>query len=195
MNLFASVANPILIPLFQDAYKFYIKLDVNDKLRLYSLAILGRYLLVHDTIKDMESFYAAGMYIANRHPYSYPNHETKSQFAKRTQVRISSMQWYNDAIITKLGFIKIHDNRHYPYYIDPEGIIYRVLHGIVKDAATESTVKQLLGKPIVEYQKQSLEIASQLTARLKLIPAVFKVQLEGLVQRLFQETFQPNNGS
>ena len=141
----------------------------------------------------MESFYAAGMYIANRHPYSYPNHETKAQFVRRTQIRISSMEWYNDAIITDLGFIKIHDNRHYPYYIDPEGIIYRVLHGIVKDAVSESAVKQLLGKPIVDYQKQSLEITNQLTGRLKLMPAVFKVQLEGLIQRLFQETFEAEN--
>ena len=179
--------NAALSKVIKDAYHYYVTMDVSDNMSFYALDIISRYLSHHEMVKDNRSFYAAALYIAQRHPYTYPNHETKSDFAKNSKIKSSSLEWYVDTIASSLYFIKIHDARHFPYYLDPHGIITSVIAGIISDQLNEGKIKHVLGIGAIDQSQITQDISARVVDRLKLVPPVFKPQIESVIATLIQQ--------
>ena len=167
--------------MIKNAYSYFITNDVEDSLSFYALNIIKRYIQSHGTVKDPVSVFAASLYISGRHPYTFPNRETRTDFAKTYQIKTSSLEWYIESIINTLDFIKIYDYRQYPYYIDPEGIIQTVLTSVLAERKTESQIKHVLG--INRYHEDGIatDVTNRIVERLKLVPEAFKDQIKNFV--------------
>ncbi|MBS7287476.1 MAG: hypothetical protein KIH01_01675 [Candidatus Freyarchaeota archaeon] len=173
--------------LVRDAYKFFIKNEVEEALSVYATAILKRYVEAVGIPKEKEAAYVAAMYLAGRHPFSFPNSVSKEEFAERFGLKASSLEWYTESISEKLGFIKIYDYNRFPYYIDPESVIGAVLKSVVKSTVEEISVRMILGIEVMSEEDVVEELVERLVDKLKIVPPVFKGEMHRVIRNLMRE--------
>ncbi|MHA1712458.1 MAG: hypothetical protein ACTSW4_00180 [Candidatus Ranarchaeia archaeon] len=178
--------------IIRDAYQYYVELGVEDNVVFYALNVIRRFLTCHEGIKEPRPFYAAVLYIAKRHPFTYPNHTIKADFANKSRIKISSLEWYTDMINSTLGFYKIYDRRHFPYFLDPYGIIHQVISAVIRDRLDEAKIKQMLGLSSLNIRQVARDVTNWIVNRLKLLPAVFKTQIQAYIVSLIRAKVEPN---
>ncbi|WXG41658.1 MAG: hypothetical protein WED07_12995 [Candidatus Freyarchaeum deiterrae] len=167
--------------LVKEAYKFYVKKDFRDALAFGAIALINRYLKVAKLPKEEDAMFAAAIYLVSRNPFSFANHTSKQEFADQIGIKPASLEWYSENLSEKLGFIRIYDYRHFPYYIDPEGVINSVITSVVRQTVEELTVRTILGVEIFNEVEATDAIVDRLVDRLKIVPNVFKPEIRRLV--------------
>jgi hypothetical protein len=167
--------------LVKEAYKFYVKNDFRDALAFGAIALINRYLKVAKLPKEEDALFAAAIYLVSRNPFSFANHTSKPEFAEQIGIKTASLEWYSDNLAKTLGFIKIKDYRHFPYYIDPEGVINSVITSVVRQTVEELMVRTVLGVEIFNKVEATDAIVDRLVDRLKIVPNVFKPEIQRLV--------------
>ncbi len=176
--------------LVREAYKFFIKNDVEEVLSVYATAILKRYIKVAGLPKEREAAYAAAVYLASRHPFSFPNPVSKGEFAEKFGLKASSLEWYAENICENLEFIKIYDYNRFPYYIDPESVIGAVLKSVVRSTVEEVSVRTILGIEIMGEEAIVEGLVERLVDRLKIVPPVFKGEMHRVIRNLMKEEIE-----
>jgi len=167
--------------LIREAYKFYVKNDVRDALAFGAIALIDRYLRVAKLPKEEDAMFVAALYLISRHPFSFANHTSKQEFAEQFGIKASSLEWYSENLAEKLGFIRIYDYRHFPYYIDPEGVINSVILSVVRLTVEELMIRTVLGVEVFDEDEAIDGIVDRLVDRLKIVPSVFKPEIRRLV--------------
>ncbi|MEX2706319.1 MAG: hypothetical protein ACTSSA_02920 [Candidatus Freyarchaeota archaeon] len=167
--------------LIREAYKFYVKNDVRDALAFGAVALIDRYLRVAKLPKEEDAMFVAALYLISRHPFSFANHTSKQEFAEQFGIKASSLEWYSENLAEKLGFIRIYDYRHFPYYIDPEGVINSVILSVVRLTVEELMIRTVLGVEVFDEDEAIDGIVDRLVDRLKIVPSVFKPEIRRLV--------------
>lgn len=173
--------------LVRDAYKFFIKNEVEEALSVYATAILKRYVEVAGIPREKEAAYVAAIYLAGRHPFSFPNSVSKEEFAEKFGLKASSLEWYTESITENLGLIKIYDYNRFPYYIDPESVIGAVLKAVVKSAVEEISVRTILGIEVMSEETVVEELVERLVDKLKIVPPVFKGEMHRVIRSMMRE--------
>ncbi len=169
------------LSLIKGAYKYYIKNDVRDALAFGAISLVNKYLQVAKLPKEEDAMFVAALYLVSRHPFSFANHTSKQEFAEQFGIKATSLDWYSENITEKLGFIRIYDYRHFPYYIDPEGIINSVILSVVRLTVEELMVRTVLGVETFNEDEAVDGIVDRLIDRLKIVPNVFKPEIRRLV--------------
>ncbi|MGQ9721124.1 MAG: hypothetical protein ACUVXA_07360 [Candidatus Jordarchaeum sp.] len=173
--------------LIKEAYKYYVKNDVRDALAFGALSLINKYLQVAKLPKEEDAMFIAALYLISRHPFSFANHTSKQEFAEQFGIKATSLDWYSENITEKLGLIRIYDYRHFPYYIEPEGIINSVILSVVRLTVEELMVRTLLGVETFNEDEAIDGIVDRLVERLKIVPNVFKQEIRRIVSEYMSQ--------
>jgi len=151
----------------KQAYHLYTSKQVHQNLILPSLRILANHLGTQEIGREPEALFAAAIYIAFRHPNTYPNLVPRSYFsaeasqtAKRRpaeplfhqsfDVKDTSIDWYAKRIVEKLDIIVLYDERGLPYYLERAGPIFRLIDALAEEAAVDAVLtSKISGRPLL----------------------------------------------
>ncbi len=190
---FSTIFDSMTIQLLREGYQFYMKHNVKASVCFYALRIAAKYLMNcgKPREKKLNSFFASCLFIASRNPWSHPNHRSKKDFADHFQIKkISSLEWYLSNLVEKLGLIIIYDDYHFPYFLDPEDVMFSVITSVIKTELENSFVKALL--EVETFNKGVLieEIIDILVNRLKVIPTDFSREIGKIVLDLIEKELE-----
>jgi len=188
-NLPIALKNDYIQSYVREAYKFYKDNGVKKTYAFYAIDIIIRYLVKIGSSwpRERNVLYVAALYIAHRHPFSYPNPSSRLEFAQRFHIRTSSINWYVTRIINELQFFKVYDSHSRPYFIDSSGIIYVLSAAISRTRVNEYFIKQVALNEPVDHNTIADDIIAQLVDKLRLVPAIFQRELRKLILNLIDE--------
>jgi len=192
-NLPFALKNEYIQSYVKEAYKFYINNDVKKAYTFYAIDIIIRYLIKLGSSwpRERTVLYIAALYIADRHPFSYPNPTSRYEYAKRFQIKSSSINWYVNRITEELKFLKLFDSHSRPYFIDSSGLIYVITASISQTQVNEYFIRKVALDEPVEENIIADDVIAQLVDKLRLIPSIFRRELRRLVMSLINEVLQP----
>ncbi|MEA2069983.1 MAG: hypothetical protein U9O98_01690 [Asgard group archaeon] len=165
------------IQFLQDAHKFFTKQSVKESFKVFALKVVAKYLSKVGFPRDGKGLNAAALYVVNRIPTSYPNHNSKKEFAERLDVQETSLDWYTSSIVENLNFFTVRDRKNYPYYIERDGITFAVISSVVKVYVEEAIVQGFAKIKPFDIKVIVDKILDMLIRKLRLLPPVFRRDL------------------
>jgi hypothetical protein len=151
-----------IVNVIQEGQKGLAGRQVPSPLQKYALSLMFRFCQRKGVPRDLGAFQAAAAYIAARHPLSYPNRVPRESYADDFSVRSASLEWYMKQILAALDFKELRDDEHYPYYLDPLGVVWRLTQALVEAEVMEAITGSLAG----QVQKSRPEIIADITAKI-----------------------------
>jgi hypothetical protein len=178
----SRVVNPrIVVSTIRDAHEFYIENKIDIRYQDIALDLVRRYVSTEGIPRESDSMFAAALYMVTRHPWSFPNPLTKTEFAGRFRVKESSIDWYTDSIVDKLGFIILHDSNQFPFYVDPQGTISSVIDSVVRSSVGEEVVRSIVRGSALSPDVLAEKIVDRLCNVVKIIPNPFEQEVYRVV--------------
>ncbi len=177
----------VIVSVIRDAHQFYMENKIDERYQNIALDLVRRYVSQEGTPREGDPLYGASLYVVTRHPWSHPNPLTKTEFASRLRMKESSLEWYTDSIIEKLGFVVLYDSNRNPFYVDPQGTIMSVVDSIVTGSVGEEVVQGVVKGGGVSPQALADKIVDRLCNVAKVVPHTFEHELHRLVQRKIEE--------
>jgi hypothetical protein len=182
-------ANPrVVVSAVRDAHEFFVENRIDVRYHDVTLDLIRRYVSLEGTPREPDSLYAAALFMVSRHPWSYPNPLTKNEFAGRFRIKETSIDWYTDSIIEKLGFLIFHDNNQFPFYVDPQGTIASVINSIVHSSVGEEVVRSIVRGNALAPEILAEKIVDRLCNIVKIIPVAFEHEVYRIVLRMIDTT-------
>jgi hypothetical protein len=182
------MVNPqVVVGQVREAHGFYSDNKVDERYELMALDVLRRYVSKEGLAREPEPLFGAALYVVTRHPWSHPNPLTKTEFAAKLRMKESSLEWYTESIVDKLGFIILHDKGQLPFYVDPDGTIASVLNSVVRTSVSEEVVRSIVRGNVVSPRELAERIVDRLCSVVKIIPTVFEQDLYTLVEKRIED--------
>ncbi|MFQ5831133.1 MAG: hypothetical protein ACE5H4_00315 [Candidatus Thorarchaeota archaeon] len=181
------VSPQVIVEVIRDAHEFYTENKIDERYESMALDLVRRYVSQEGTPREVDPLFGAALYVVTRHPWSHPNPLTKTEFANRLRMKESSLEWYTDSIIEKLGFIVLYDSSRNPFYVDPRGTILSVVDSIVMGSVGEEVVQGIVKGSVVSPNALADKIVDRLCSVVKVVPPTFEHELHRLVQRKIEE--------
>jgi len=116
-------------------------LGVPKKISVYASSIMFRYLQGGKIPQNILNYFAGALYIAQRHPLSFPMHKKKSRFCSLYMIEKGSLDYCVNEIIRTLGFRKILDDKNYPYFLDPLDLGLKIIKNMVEKECQEELMQ------------------------------------------------------
>ena len=162
----------IIIDSLKEGHKFLEKFDINHKMIIDAVSIVNRFLRINTKFpQNIYKFFVAAFYIVERHPWSFPAHESKTKFCKKFGIDQSSLDYSIERIVTILKLLKIIDDKNFPYFIDRDtDISYKLSKSIVKNEIEKAMMNFLLLNQPINSQILSENIITKLIFEMKLFP-------------------------
>jgi hypothetical protein len=134
--------------------------------------------------------FAAALYIAFRHPNTYPNLVPRSYFSSDTSrgtkrqpadpvfqdpfaAKDSSIDWYTKRIVEKLGIIILYDERGLPYFLEKMGPIYRLIDALAEETAIDAVLTSHIANRRELLEPVVSGLMNRIFSVLQLLPKVF----------------------
>ncbi len=195
LNLPIALQNEYIQSYVKEAYEFYTKHQVKETYAYYACDIIIRYLvkLGSSWPRERDVLYIAALYIADRHPFSHPNPTSRYDYAKRFEIKTSSINWYVTRITQELSFFKLYDSHSRPYFIDSSGIIHVLSSAISRTQVNKYFIKHVVSNEPIEKNIMVDDIVGQLVDKLKLVPPIFRRELRRLIFSFIESILQPLN--
>jgi hypothetical protein len=176
------------------AYRLFVSKQVRQDLIFPALRILAAYLSSQGLDREPEALCGAALYLAFRHPNTYPNPVPRSYFAlhapKKTKrhpadplfddpfkAKETSIDWYAKRLIEKLNIIVLYDERGLPYFLERSGPIYRLVEALAEEAATNAVLISHVANQHELVEAVVNELLDRVLNVLRLVPSVFRVSL------------------
>ena len=162
----------IIIDFLKEGHKFLEKFDINHKMIVDAVSIVNRFLRLNAKFpQNIFKFFVAAFYIVERHPWSFPAHESKTKFCKKFGIDQSSLDYSIERIVSILKLVKIIDDKNFPYFIDRDtDISYKLSKNVVKNEVEKAMMNFLLLNQPINSQILSETIITKLIFELKLFP-------------------------
>ncbi len=169
--------------LIDEANGIYRKCDLDPEIIPVALDIMIRYIKtsIPSEPREKDILYLAAYFIAIRHPFAHPSHVTRDSWAEQFDIKTTSLDWYINRILTDLDFLRVHDARTTPYFIDRASLIYTVTSSITHSNLSEFLINAILSKKIPDVNVIVDKIVGTLIDRLKILPNVFRRSLANIV--------------
>ncbi|MFW9799882.1 MAG: hypothetical protein ACFFD9_05565 [Candidatus Thorarchaeota archaeon] len=181
------VSPQVIVEVIRDAHEFYTENKIDERYESMALDLVRRYVSQEGTPREVDPLFGAALYVVTRHPWSHPNPLTKTEFSNRLRMKESSLEWYTDSIIEKIGFIVLYDSSRNPFYVDPRGTILSVVDSIVRGSVGEEVVQGIVKGSVVSPNALADKIVDRLCSVVKVVPPTFEHELHRLVQRKIEE--------
>ena len=162
----------IVIDFLKEGHKFLEKYDLNHKMIIDAVSIVNRFLRINVKFpQNIFKFFVAAYYIVERHPWSFPAHESKTKFCNKFGIDQSSLDYSIERLVTILKLTKIIDDKNFPYFIDLDTDIgYKLSKSIVKNEVEKAMMNFLLLNQPINSQILSENIITKLIFEMKLFP-------------------------
>jgi len=162
----------IIIDFLKEGHKFLEKFDINHKMIVDAVSIVNRFLRLNAKFpQNIFKFFVAAFYIVERHPWSFPAHESKTKFCKKFGIDQSSLDYSIERIVSILKLVKIIDDKNFPYFIDRDtDISYKLSKNVVKNEVEKAMMNFLLLNQPINSQILSESILTKLIFEMKLFP-------------------------
>lgn len=174
----------ITIDLIKDGQEFLEQFDINRNLMLDSVSIVYRFLRLNKKIPhNLYKFFIAAYYIVSRHPKAFPVHESKKRFCRQFGLQPSSLDYSVEKIIGVLNYIKILDDKNYPYFIDIKiDIGFKLCRNIIKVEIDRAMMNFLLYNQPFNSQIFTEDLINKIIFEMKVFP-------EELFRQFFEIVF------
>jgi len=181
----------ITIDLIKDGQEFLHQFDINPDLLLDSISLVYKYLRSNGKIPhNVFKFFIAAYYIISRHPFAFPVHESKKDFCKKFGLLISSLDYCVVRLTESLNYLKILDDKNFPYFIDSKrDICLNVVRNVVKQKADKLMMNFLLYNQPVDSQILTEDIVHEIIFEQKAFPEELFRQLFEIVHGLIEKEF------
>jgi len=173
-----------IVSVIQEGHKGLAGRQVPSPLQKYALSLMFRFCQRKGVPRDLGAFQAAAAYIATRHPLSYPNRVPRETYADDFAVRSASLEWYLKQILATLDFKEMRDDEHYPYYIDPLGVIWRMTQALVEAEVTEAITGSLTGQSAKARAEIIAEITHKIVSKVNAVPVDLAAPFKDLIAAL-----------
>lgn len=177
------VSPQIIVDVVRDAHQFYVENRIDERYETVALDVVRRYVSQEGMPRDVDPLFGSALYLVTRHPWSHPNPLTKTEFANKLRMKESSLEWYSENIVEKLGFITLHDRSHLPFYVDPQGTIASVVDSVVRGSVGEEVARSIATGSVISTQALAERIVDRLCSIVKIVPVVFEHELFKVVER------------
>ncbi|MGY5875863.1 MAG: hypothetical protein RTU30_08965 [Candidatus Thorarchaeota archaeon] len=186
-NRSIAISPKIVVNTVRDAHEFFKENRIDERYENMALDLIRRFVSLEGMPRDNDPFFGAALYMVTRHPWSHPNPLTKTEFAAKLRIKESSIEWYTDSIVEKLGFIILHDNAQFPFFVDPLGTIASVVDSIVKTSVGEEVVRSIIRGSVLSPDALAEQIVDRLCNVVKIVPSAFEQELYRVAQRKIEE--------
>jgi len=188
-NLPVALRNEYIQSYVRESYKFYKDHGVKKTYSYYAIDIIIRYLIKLGSSwpREKNVLYIAALYIASRHPFSHPNPTSRYDFAKRFQIKTSSINWYVTRITNELSFFKLYDSHSRPYFVDSSGLIHVLSSTITRSRTNEYFIRQIALEEVIDHNIIADDVIAQLVDKLRLIPPIFRRELRRLILSFIED--------
>ncbi len=176
-----------VVNIVRDAHEYFKESNVDERYEAVALDLIRRYVSTEGRPRELEPLYAASLYLVTRHPWSHPNPLTRTEFASKLRIKESSLEWYTESIIEKLGFEVFHDHGQLPFYIDPRGTISSVINSVVRTSVSEEVVLGIVRGGAVAPSALAERIVERLCRIVKILPNAFERDLFTIVEKKIEE--------
>lgn len=182
----------VTIDLIKDGQEFLEKFDINHDLLLDTVSIIYRYLRVSNKVPhNLYKFFIAAYYIVSRHPWAFPAHESKKKFCQRFGLQPSSLEYSVEKIVNALGYVKMLDEKNYPYFFDPKADLgFKIAKTVVKSKVQKVMMNFLLRGQPINSQILCEELVTNLIFDIKTFPEELLRQYYDLILDLIEEGLQ-----
>jgi hypothetical protein len=182
-----AVSPQIIVKVVRDAHEFFKQNKIDERYENMALDLIRRFVSREGVPREVDPLFGAALYMVTRHPWSHPNPLTKTEFANKLRMKESSLEWYTESIVEKLGFTTLHDNAHLPFFMDSQGIIASVLDSVVSASVGEVVVRGIVTGSPPSYTKLADSIVDRLCNIVKIVPSVFEQDIHNLVRRKIED--------
>ena len=182
-----AVSPQIIVKVVRDAHEFFKENKIDERYENMALDLIRRFVSKEGVPREVDPFFGAALYMVTRHPWSHPNPLTKTEFASKLRMKESSLEWYTESLVEKLGFATLHDNAHLPFFMDPQGTIASVVDSVVGASVGEVVVRGIVTGSPPSYSKLAENIVDRLCNVVKIIPSIFDQDIHNLVRRKIEE--------
>jgi len=175
----------ITIDLIKDGQEFLLKFDIKNELLLDTISLVYKYLRSRGKIpQNLFKFFIGAYYIISRHPFAFPAHESKKDFCKKFGLPISSLDYCVEKITESLSYIKILDDKNFPYFVDPKrDISLSVIKKMAKSRVDREMMKFLVYNKPINSQILTEELVDEIISQHKAFP-------EELFRQLYEIAFE-----
>ena len=165
-----SVSSKVVVNMLRDAHQFFIQHKIDENYQTMALDLIRRYISQEGAPREPDPFFGAALYMVTRHPWSYPNPLTKTEFAMKLRMKESSLEWYTDSITDKLGFMVLHDKNQLPFFVDSQGTISSVISSVVRASVGEEVVRSVISNSMAAPFTLAQQIVDRLCNIVNIIP-------------------------
>lgn len=190
----ATASPPKTLDFLRRAYQIYISKGVRRDLIFPALRLLTSYLMKRGPCRETEALCAAALYLAFRHPNTYPNPVPRSYFALQSHrstkrrpanpifdgpfnAKETSIDWYVKRIVDRLGIIVLYDDRGRPYFLEREGPIYQLIRALTSETVMDAALSATVEKQQDLLEAVVMELLDRILGTLRLLPEVFRQSL------------------
>jgi hypothetical protein len=178
-----QIHSHVIVEAVLHAHEFYKEHRIEARYEKMALDLIRRFVSQEGKPREDDPLFSAALYIVTRHPWSYPNPLTKTEFANKLNMKESSLEWYTESICEKLGFSTVHDAAQLPFFMDPQGTIASVVDSVVRANVGEEIVISIVSRNVLSPEHLAEKIVDQLCNIVKIIPQVFEHELHALVRK------------
>ena len=185
----------ITIDVIKDGQEFLQQFDINPDFLLDSISIIYKYLRINSKIPhNLYKFFIGAYYIIARHPFAFPVHESKKEFCKKFGLPISSLDYCVERITESLNYIKILDDKNFPYFIDSKrDISLNVIKKIAKSKVDKEMMKFLIYNKPINSQILTEELVNETIFEHKAFPEELFRQLYKISSKFVESEFMEYN--
>jgi len=182
----------ITIDLLKDGKEFLEQYDINHELLLDTVSIVYRYLrLTRKIPHNLYKFFIASYYIISRHPMAFPAHLPKKKFCKMFGIPESSLDYTVDRIISTLNYMRILDDKNYPYYFDPKNdLSFKFSKQVIKDKVKKIMMNFLMYNQSINPQIVCESLVNKLVFEMKSFPEELFRQFYDIVYEILESELQ-----
>jgi hypothetical protein len=181
----------VTIDLLKEGIEFLEKFDIKPEQKIDVMNTVYRYLKNIERIPhNLYKFFIAAYFIVSRHPFAFPAHQSKEDFCKTFGIKMGSLEYSVDALLTNLEYIRILDDMNFPYYIDPKNdLSLNLIKTFVKNKVDQSMMNFLLYNTPVNSQILTEELVCDIIFEHKAFPEELLRQLYGIVFEFVENQF------
>lgn len=185
-----NTRDQITIDIIKDGKEFLEQFELNQRILLDTVSLIYRFLKINRKIPhNLYKFFIAAYYIVERHPWSFPAHESKKRFCRRFGIQPSSLDYSVEKIVNSLRIVRILDDKNYPYYIDKKTDVgFKLAKSVVKSEVEKDVMKFLLYHQTVNSQILSEELLSKMILEMNIFPAELFRQFYDIIFELVEES-------
>ena len=185
----------ITIDLIKDGQEFLQQFDIKNELLLDTISVVYKYLRSNGKIPhNLFKFFVGAYYIISRHPFAFPMHETKTNFCEKFNIPVSALDYCVERIANSLNYIKILDDKNFPYFVDPKrDISLNFIKKFIKSKVDKAMMTFLIYDQPINSQILTEELVNEVIFEQNAFPEELFRQLFEIVFEYVENGFQDYN--